>query len=169
MDRDVAPREKLWEMIKQQRFAMMTTHHEGGSLRSRPMTTVERGSQEALWFFAAAGSEVVEDTRRQPQVCLSYGGDAEHFVSVSGRATLIEDAARKRELWNPMVQAWFPQGPDSAEVLLIEVRPEHAEYWDTQRNRLVQLFSMAEALASGVPPRGMGEHRQVDLHGRSPQ
>jgi hypothetical protein len=33
----------------------------------------------------------------------------------------------------------------------------------------VQLFSMAEALASGVPPRGMGEHRQVDLHGRSPQ
>src|SRR5689334_7111462 len=38
-DQDNSSREKLWDLIKDIKFAMFTTHHRNGHLHSRPMTT----------------------------------------------------------------------------------------------------------------------------------
>ncbi len=161
---ETAARTKLWAMIKSHRFAMMATRHEGDALRSRPMTTISDDHDEVLWFFARRDSEVADDIRRHPQVCLSYAdAEARDFVSVAGAAALVTDAARKHKFWNPMVHAWFPEGADSPEVVLIAVTPEHAEFWDSKRNKLVQLFSVTRALASGTQPRDIGEHREVAM------
>ena len=73
-------------------------------------------------------------------------------------------SAKKKELWNPpAVQAWFPEGADSPQNVLLQVIPDHAEYWDSKSNKLVQLFTMAKALATGTPPRDIGEHRTVPI------
>jgi len=158
-----AARDKLWSMIKSHRFAMLTTRHDD-ALRSRPMTTIDSPGDESLWFFAAADSSVAEELQRQPQVCLSYSDTSKpDFVSVSGDAVIVSDVAKKRSLWNKSVQAWFPEGAESPHVVLLEVRPQHAEYWDTASNKLVQLFSYARAAATGRPPRDLGEHRDVPL------
>jgi general stress protein 26 len=97
-------------------------------------------------------------------VCLSYSdSDNFDFVCVAGPATVFTDVARKRELWKPAVQAWFPEGPGSGENVLVEVTPEHAEYRDSKSNKLTQLFSLASALAGGTVPTDMGEHREVPV------
>jgi general stress protein 26 len=163
-----AARGKLWNMIKEHRFAMMTTR-EGEALRSRPMTTIDRDFDGSLWFFAKSDSAAVAALREHSQVCLSYS-DANKFdfVCVAGPATVVTDVAKKAELWKPAVQAWFPEGAESPLNVLVKVTPDHAEFWDSTSNRLVQLFSLAKALASGVPPRDIGEHRNVSMPGKQP-
>jgi general stress protein 26 len=157
-------REKLWQLIQKHRFAMLTTHEEGGVLRSRPMTTIDHDFDGSLWFFAKADSETVAAIGLREQVCLAYADSgAVEFVSVGGVASVVTDVEKKRALWNKGVQAWFPEGPDSDLNVLIRVDADHAEFWDSTASRLVRLFSLARALATDVPPRGMGEHRSVEL------
>jgi general stress protein 26 len=164
MSTEASTREKLWSLIKKYRFAMLTTRHAGEQLRSRPMTTIDRDYDGTLWFFAAADSIVAADLRAHPQICLSYADSGNFdFVSVAGDADVVSDVAKKRDLWKPSVQAWFPEGAESEHVVLLKVVPDHAEYWDSKSNRLVQLFTMAKALATGAPPRDIGEHREVDI------
>lgn len=159
-------RGKLRSMIKKHRFAMLTTRHED-ALRSRPMTTIDHAADDSLWFFAASDSTAAEELQQHAQVCLSYSDTSKpDFVSVSGDATVVSDVSKKRALWNKSVQAWFPEGAESPHVVLVEVRPQHAEYWDTDSNKLVQLFSYAKAAATGRPPRDLGEHREVPLDRR---
>jgi general stress protein 26 len=163
-----AARGKLWNMIKKYRFAMMTTV-EGHALRSRPMTTIDRDFDGSLWFFAKADSAAVGALRAHAEVCLSYSDASEFdFVCVAGPATVVTEVAKKAELWNSAVQAWFPEGAESPLNVLVKVTPDHAEFWDSKSNRLVQLFTLAKALASGVPPRDIGEHRNVPMPGKQP-
>jgi len=159
-------RGKLWAMIEEYRFAMLTTQESGAALRSRPMTTLKREFDGTLWFFAKADSAAVTSLSAHPQVCLSYSdSDNLDFVCVAGPAVAVTEVAKKRELWNPAVQAWFPEGAESPLNVLIKVTPDHAEYWDSKSNKLVQLFTLAKALATGTQPRDMGEHRNVPLPG----
>ena len=159
-----ADRKKLWSMVQKHKFAMMTTLQNGEELHSRPMTTIEHDAEDSLWFFAAAHSSTADDLSRHPQVCLTYADTSKpDFVCVSGHAKVVADNAKKRALWSKGVEAWFPQGPDSSDVVLVQVAPHHAEYWDTNSSKLVQLFRYARAAATGNPPRNVGEHRDVPL------
>jgi len=163
---DESAREKLWALVKKYRYAMLTTQEADEALRSRPMTTIEREYDGTLWFFAAADSTAVTALAAHSQVCLTYSNTEDFdFVTVSGSAEVISDVARKKALWKPAVQAWFPEGPESAHNVLIKVTPEQAEYWDSKSNKLVQLFSIARALATGTTPRDIGEHRSVAMPG----
>ena len=164
MQQDDESRGKLWNMIKKYRFAMMATRETSGDLRSRPMTTIERDYDGSLWFFAKADSAAVQALRAHPEVCLSYSdSDAFDFVSVAGRGNIVTEVTKKKELWKPAVQAWFPEGAESPLNVLVKVTPDHAEYWDSKSNKLVQLFTLAKALATGTPPHDIGEHRDVPM------
>jgi len=155
--------EKLWSMIDKSRFAMFTTIEPNGSLRSRPMTTVQNRFDGTLWFFAKAGTDIVRAVAANPRVSLSYGDSKNaDFVAVSGCAKVVTDIARKRELWTAAVASWFPEGVESASVVLLDVEADYGEYWDSAA-KLVQLFSIARALASSEKPPGQAEHRQLAL------
>ena len=71
-----------------------------------------------------------------------------------------EDAAKKKELWNKITEAWFPGGPTDPDVALVQVRIVHANYWDVKSSKLVQLLAMAKAAVTGKPPADLGELRR---------
>jgi general stress protein 26 len=147
-------RAQLWDLIKDTRFAMFTTHHPNGHLHSRPMTTQNTAVDEddSLWFFMPRGGEPVADIAVDPTVNVAYADpDKEHYVSVSGTAQVVDDAARKQRLWNRGNEAWFPAGPDDPDLALVRVRITHAEYWDDKESRIVQLWEMAKAAVTGKP------------------
>jgi general stress protein 26 len=158
-------RELLWELVKDIQFAMFTTRAEG-RLRSRPMTTQnsEVDERASLWFFMSRGSEAVNDIGADPVVNVAYadpGRDA--YVSVSGEAVVVEDRAKKEQLWSKLAEAWFPDGADDPDLALVEVRIEDAEYWDVKESKVTQLFKMARAAVVSDPPTGMGEHGEVHM------
>jgi general stress protein 26 len=54
----------------------------------------------------------VEELKADPVVNLVYADPhKDTYVSVSGTAAMIEDAAKKEQLWSKLAAAWFPGGP----------------------------------------------------------
>jgi general stress protein 26 len=153
----------FWEMVKDTRFAMFTARHGEGQLRSRPMTTLNGANDRAdvLWFFMSKSSEPVFDIARDAEVNVSYANPAKDtYVSVSGRARIVEDAGLKKKFWNPGAQAWFSGGASDPDVALIAVTIEQAEFWDVRTNKAEKIYELAKAAMTGTRPN-LGEHREV--------
>ena len=150
-------------LIRGIKTAMLTTACADGTLRSRPMATLEREFDGTLWFFTHADAPKVGEVQQERQVNVSYAdADGQRFVSVSGRAALVLDRKKNQELWNPAYKAWFPKGLDDPQIALLRVEAEKAEYWDAQSSAMVQLMSLVKGLVTGqsCPP---GESKKVDL------
>lgn len=163
---DTVDTTKLWDLIKDIKFAMFTARHGDGQLHSRPMTTQngrgERGG--VLWFFMSRSGEPVADLEEHPEVNVTYSDPGkDSYVSISGAARVVEDLGRKKAMWNTPAEAWFPGGPSDPDLALVAVLVAEAEYWDMKSNKAVQLFKMAKAAVSGEPPKDLVEHRRVRL------
>ena len=159
-------RDKLWTMIKDIKFAMFTTRHGNGHLHARPMTTQNKAldDDDSLWFFMAKKGDPVEDLKTDPVVNVVYADpSSDTYVSVSGTAAVLEDAAKKQQLWNKAAEAWFPGGPTDPDLALVQVRIIHANYWDVKASKPVQLFAMAKAVVTGKPPVDLAEHGEVRM------
>jgi general stress protein 26 len=152
---------KVAELLKGERFGFLTTITPDGTLTSRPMTLQEVEFDGDLWFFAERDSHAVRHIQAAPQVNVGVGSGGT-WVSLSGQAVVVRDSVKKRELWNSAVGAWFPQGPDDDDVVLIRVEASSAEYWDTPGGRLATVLSFAKAKITGERIES-GENEQVDL------
>ena len=153
----------VWKRIKDIRYAMLTTLDDDGSLTARPMTTPQKEFSGSLWMFTSRSSPPAMAVSTSPTVGLQYtdhGSDT--YVSLSGDASLEHDRARMEALWSPMVKAWFPQGLDDPDLVMIRVDVYKAEYWDVKESKPVQLFKMAKAAITGTPPT-LGEHKTVEM------
>jgi general stress protein 26 len=124
------PLQRLTELIRDIRVAMLTTATEDGDLRSRPMVPCHTDPEGGLWFFTRAGDAKVEEARLHPHVNVSFADpDGNRYVSVSGTAAVVRDRARVRELWDENARDWLPGGPEDPQVTLLRVDVQRAEYW----------------------------------------
>ena len=153
--------QKVAELLKGKRIAMLTTTDVDGTFFSRPMALQEVEFDGDLWFFTDRDSSVVAQVHHKPAVNVTVA-DSSEWVSLNGTALVVNDEAKKRELWNKVVEAWFPDGPDADHVVLLKVAADSAEYWDTPGGRLATAFSFAKAKVTGERFSG-GENERVDL------
>ncbi len=156
--------EKLQELTRDVHVVMLTTVDEDGSLHSRPMGAQPLGPDGVLWFFTETGTEKVDEVQREHEVNVAYSHPSDRWVSVSGTATLVHDRSKMRELWNPFVQAWFPQGPEGENVALLKVDVNSAEYWQAPGGRVVQLFKIARAAMTHQPPTDIGTSATLNIN-----
>lgn len=154
----------LSDRIGSMRFAMFTTRDQKGHLVSQPMTKQQVDDEGALWFYTRTTAELWENIVHEPEVNLSFADpDNSNWVSVSGRAERVVDRNRIHELWNSMVQAWFPAGPEDEHVVLVRVIPHAAEYWDANDSKMVRMFAMAKAAVTGNTPDMDSEHGTIRM------
>lgn len=156
---------KLSKLLKDIRIAMLTTVDDDGSLHSRPMATQEMDPDGILWFFTEAHSGKVHELDRDRHVNVSYSKpDDQVYVSVSGTARVVRDTAKAKQLWNPMLKAWFPNGPEDPDVALLRVDVAKAEYWDSPSSAVVHLIGFAKAIATGKKYEDEGaDHQKMQL------
>ncbi|HYO36067.1 MAG TPA: pyridoxamine 5'-phosphate oxidase family protein, partial [Geodermatophilus sp.] len=112
-------------------------------------------------FFAERSADWLNHIAASPQVNVGVGSGGT-WVSLTGHAAIVSDVAKKKDLWNSGVEAWLPQGPEDASVVLVKVDGDTAEYWDSPGNRLATAFSFIKAKATGDKP-DTGENKVVDL------
>ncbi len=158
--------DKLWELIRNIRFGMLVHRHADGMLHSHPLTTQNKSTDNGslLYFFISASSEMATSLATDGNVNVSYADPSDDsYVSISGTARIVHDLAQKQALWSDMNKAWFPGGPADEDLALLEVRIAHAEYWDVDDSKMVQLIKMAKAAITGERPRDLGEHKEVRL------
>ena len=119
---------KVTEIINDAKIGMVTTINEEGALVSRPLAVQEVLDDGDMWFFTGLGTSQVAHVRADPRVNAAFGSKTE-WVSVAGTAEVVTDRAKIHEMWNQVVEAWFPDGPDTPEVCLLRIESDSAEYW----------------------------------------
>jgi general stress protein 26 len=149
---------KLWRIVGDTKIAMLTTEDDG-VLRSRPMECVQVDEEGAiLWFFTGASSPKTAEVRADRAVNLSLVDKPnQNYVSLSGRATIVRDRAKAKELWSEEQRAWYPGGVDDPELALLKVTVEQAEYWDKPTSAMVAAQGLVRAVADETPDLGENE------------
>jgi general stress protein 26 len=118
--------------------------------RTRPMSTLEVDEEGNLWFFSGKSSDKNDEIKNDYTVQLIYSKNSDvHFLTITGKATIVEDQAKKDELWNPIVKAFFPEGKDDPDLSLVKIKPEAAHYWDTINGKMITWFKMAASAVTG--------------------
>lgn len=161
--------QKLYELIENIETAMFTTRRADGRLVSRPMATQKRAAGADVWFVTMRNSEKLEEIRNDPQVNLAYFKDrTKEWVSVSGRARVVDDRAKIRELYAPDWRAWFgDEGgkkdgtPDDPRMILIGVDVEMAMFLEVNKPQPIVLFEVVKGIITGKAP-DVGEVQTVE-------
>jgi len=157
----------LYGLVETIETAMMTTRRPDGHLVTRPMATQTRDPIADLWFVTSVETHKVEDLASDPHVNLGYYDPGSYeWVSVSGTATLSQDRAEIRRLYQPDWKAWFGDeggdrdgGPDDPRLALLLVRIHEADYMKARHSKPVALFHVARGLLTGEEPDlGREEH-----------
>ncbi|MBN6205863.1 pyridoxamine 5'-phosphate oxidase family protein [Ralstonia pickettii] len=120
--------ETLRELIKGVDTAMLTTLTEEG-LISRPMKTQEVEFDGDLWFFTKKETKKYKEILHDQDVNVAYAGKS--YVSVRGKAEIVEDLEKKKELWSKAYEKFLQTSYDDPNLILIKVKAEAAEYWET--------------------------------------
>ena len=165
MEKDLANKDaikKLKSLAEDIRFCMYTIYKDG-RIDSRPMTTQEIDEDGNVWFFTSRNTDIGDSSSQGENVTLIYADPANNsYLSISGTSSLVESQEKKDELWNPMSKAWFPEGKEDPNLVVLKVTTEEAAYWDSTSSKMVVFFSMLKAVLTGTTPDG-GDHGKLDL------
>jgi general stress protein 26 len=121
---------EIAELIKDIDICMFVTRS-NGSVRGRPMSNNGKVEFDGdTWFFSYRDSAKVADLEADPTVELAYmATDQGTWVSVEGQGEVVEDDARKRDLWEEDLEVWFEGGPEDDRIVLVKVRAERIHAW----------------------------------------
>lgn len=154
---------KIGSLISGIRIAMMTTVGETGHLHSRPMAVQDMDFDGEFWFFTSHNSGKVDSIELDQHVNLAFVKESDNkYVSIAGRAQVVNDRTKIKELWTPLMKTWFPKGVDDPDLCLIRVSAESAEYWDSPSSTIVHVYGLAKAIVTGERPHP-GDHDRVDI------
>jgi general stress protein 26 len=154
--------QKAYDVLKDFSTAMFVTLGNGGRLSAKPMhvAQLDEASGE-MWFLTSEHGALAEDLERDSTVLLVFQNDTSAYASVRGRAHIMRNNAKIKELWKEPYKVWFPRGPEDPEIALVGVDLVEAEYWDNRgANKLQYLFESAKAYMQGRKP----ENIDADQH-----
>lgn len=157
--------DKIQAMVKDIKFTMMTTRTSEDHLHSCPMNTTETGiGAREVWFIGDKTSDTVDNIKTNPELNLAYvTQNDKNYLSITGRAELVEDKDKLNELWETMYNAYFEQGIDDPNIQLIKVVPHGAEYW-ADGNAITNVFKItAAAVTDTAIDKSLGENFSVTL------
>ncbi len=158
MTQSSAGQQKIRDLIKDIRFAMLATT-EAGRVMSRPMTPLRIEDDLTILFLTQRSTDVAQQADGQG-VNLAFV-DSGTFVSLTGTGELRDDVELKKQLWNVATTAHTDSGPEDPENVVLAVVPDSASYWDSDAAP-VAVFTMLKAAVTGEKAHS-GEHGTVDL------
>jgi general stress protein 26 len=152
LDHPDNPVAALDQLIGAMDTAMLTTMDAQGRLRSRPMLVQRTDFDGSLWFLAVRTSHMADDIREHPNVNVSLTSPVESlYVSISGKASLVEDHEGVMAMWKPSYKTWFPKGPEDSQLALLKVEVEDAEYWESPSALAQRVINFSTEHRSGKP------------------
>ncbi len=157
--------DKIQAMVNDIKYTMLTTRTSEDHLHSCPMNTIETsiGAKE-IWFIGHSPSDTADNIKYNPEVNLAYASqDDKNYLSITGKAELVTDEEKLKELWSPIYNAYFEQGIDDPKVQLIKVTPHGAEYW-ANGNSFANVFKItAAAVTDTAIDKSLGENFSIEL------
>lgn len=158
-----APMEKQWSdlysIIDNLKVSMMNTSRKdlGGIAVGRCMALSSRTGPDLL-YLANKHSRKFEDLDNNPAIQINFHDTkSQDWVSITGEATYSSDDARIKDLYSPLISAWFGDLGDGVHdgtandprMTLIEVKPKYIVYWKKDVTTLGFVKEVAQAAFMG--------------------
>ena len=125
--------QKIWDLIRNEHTAVLVTVSTDGSLDSRPMGCVQKEFDGTLWFLTFKDSPKVLAIAENQHALVSYARPSDYeFISISGRARIVDDRDQVQALWSEGFRVWFPNGPESPNIALLALDVEVAKVGPSQ-------------------------------------
>lgn len=154
-------RKEFLEILKHFDAAMLVTERDS-ELRSRPMAIADRTEDGRLWFVTSIDSGKLDEITENPHVNVALQADRK-FLSISGTTRATREREKIDEIWNDSMGAWFERGRDDPELILIEVVPTYAEFWDRSGLEAARfMFAAAKSAVTGEPL----QDQDAGIHGK---
>ncbi|MEX2512500.1 MAG: pyridoxamine 5'-phosphate oxidase family protein [Cyclobacteriaceae bacterium] len=155
-------KELIWNLIKDIKIGMLVTHEtkDGDSMRARPMSLVQDAYDGTLFFYTSKSDATAFEIEQDGDVCLTFSNPKDNvYVSLTGKAKVTEDKELIDKYWNPWVAAWFENGKNDPDLAMLKVKINKGEHWNSNNNKLIQLFEIAKAnvVPSSTPNLGENE------------
>jgi general stress protein 26 len=139
----------LWKLIETIPIAMVVTHEgDGRGLRARPMAVRPARDEGVIYFLTDADTPKAEEIRRDQSVCLALADNKkQRYVSITGRAEMLDDRERVKKYWSVYDKAFWPSEDDPS-IRVLRVTPDSAEFWEGS-GTVVAAVKLAAAIATG--------------------
>ena len=154
-DKDLNPqelRERLWKELDDARIVMLglvggEPHH------MQPMAAFGDKAGDAIWFFTKKDTDLVTQTgaAHDAMVCI-MAKDMEFQACIHGALTPDTDLAKRDAYWSPFVSAWYPDGKDDPDLIMMRLDPSDARVWVSKKGPFRYPLEIAKANASHSLP-----------------
>jgi len=145
--------DKIWNLVKHEHAAVLVSIRKDGSLDSIPMGCIQGDFDGTLWFLTFKDNPRLHEIEENRHVLVSYVRPSRYeFVSMSGCARIVDDRARVRELWREGFSVWFPDGPDSPSIALIEIAVKTVKSWSKPASLCTYAYYYMKAKLTGQSP-----------------
>jgi general stress protein 26 len=144
---------KIRELLKQFPIAFMVTAQDN-TIVARPIGVVgdHAAFDGSLWFITDRRSRKVQAIQSGATTALLFQNDRDGaYLHLTGRAVVVEDAARLRKLYTPVQRTWFPDGLDDPHMTLLRFDASTGNYWDGHASMLRLAFAFAKSVMTGTP------------------
>jgi general stress protein 26 len=154
---------KLKDIIEPIKICMFTTIDNEQKINSRPMTTIKIAEDGDIWFFTNDYSVTIQEVSKDNTVDLIYSHPGlNSYAHIKGSSSVVLRKEKIRELWDPMLKAWFPLGIHDPKLCLIKVSLKEASYWNASSNKMVNFFNILKAIATKEVYHD-GEHGKIKV------
>src|ERR1700722_4756021 len=159
----VEGQKKISELVKGIHIAMLTTVAKDGTMSSRPMAIQDEPFNGTLWFLTRSTSEKIDEIQQDQYVTLTFTEPKDSkYITLKGRASVDQNRAKIKELWNPLYKAWFPRGQDDPEIAVLRIDVSEADFWEANSSKLIMgVKYLAAAVTGGTLPLGEAGHVAV--------
>lgn len=120
-------KQKFWKALADSPFVFLERKAEPGE--AVVMTAkLDRDANSAIWFFTKRSNSLAQ---MGEAVCTFASKDHQIFARFEGR--LSEETSRERleKEWDRITAAWYDEGKDDPDLLMLRMDLGDAEIWDS--------------------------------------
>lgn len=109
---------------------ILYTYSSDHKIRGREMTVLTRPQDEdAIWFGTSQNTRKVKDIKQNNNVIINYKDPfRREEVILFGTIQIFDDLKIKEDLWKDPLQMFWPEGPESKNLVLLKFTPNRNEF-----------------------------------------
>ena len=116
------------ELMRSAGLCALVTLDAGGAPQARAMQPFPPEKDLTIWMATNARTRKVDEIRKDPRVTLYYlAPDGTGYVTLRGRATVVDDPAEKSKRWMPSWDAFYDDANRGSDYVLLRVIPSRIE------------------------------------------
>jgi general stress protein 26 len=153
-------RKRAWDLAEDIEFCVLVTWN-GQKQHSRPMHARIERDANVIYFLTDRNGVKDDEIKQFPNVSVTFANPSSFkFVALSGKASVSDDRAKIKKLWDASDKAWWDSANDP-DIRLLTFHPDEAELWDSP-NFLVSTVMMLSAAVTGAKPK-IGDNAKIAM------